>query len=186
MKSRAFMIILGMTAALLADACTSTDKNVTPTDGGTASDASNDSLMAAHPPALESKPRDAAPHARATHVPPTPAPRPGRNKHDESPPSSAGDGTHDTADKVDPREARVTPLDQSDAPNDLDITRRIRQAVIRDDSLSFRAKNVTIVTNGDRVVLTGRVNTRAEADRIKDIAQSVAPYRIEDRLEIRQ
>ena len=185
MRKRAFMLMLGMAAALLADACTSTDKNVTPTDGGTVSDASNDSLMA-RPPALESKPRDAAPHTRATHVPPATAPRPERNKHDEFPPSSAGDGTHGTADKVDPREARVTPLDQSDAPNDLDITRRIRQAVIRDDSLSFRAKNVTIVTNRDRVVLTGRVNTRAEADRIKDIARSVAPYHIEDRLEIRQ
>jgi osmotically-inducible protein OsmY len=44
---------------------------------------------------------------------------------------------------------------------------------------------VTIVTNGDRVVLTGRVNTRAEAERIKDIARSVTPYRIEDQLEIR-
>ena len=80
----------------------------------------------------------------------------------------------------------MTPLDQSEAPDDLETTRRIRQAVIQDDSLSFRAKNVTIITNGDRVVLTGPVNTRAEANRIMAIAQSITPYRIEDRLQIRQ
>jgi osmotically-inducible protein OsmY len=83
-------------------------------------------------------------------------------------------------------EAGITPLDQSEAPNDLETTRRIRQAVVQDDSLSFRAKNVMIVTKGGRVVLTGPVNTRAEADRIKGIAQSITPYRIEDRLEVRR
>jgi len=82
------------------------------------------------------------------------------------------------------REARVTPLDQSEAPEDLQVTRRIREAVVRDDSLSFRAKNITIVTTGDRVVLTGRVSTKAEADRIKAIAKAVTPYPIEDRLEV--
>ncbi|MDQ6734173.1 MAG: BON domain-containing protein, partial [Nitrospirota bacterium] len=84
------------------------------------------------------------------------------------------------------RETSITPLDQSEAPDDLETTRRIRQAVIQDDSLSFKSKNATIVTNGNRVVLTGPVNTRAEADRIKRIAQSIMPYRIEDRLEIRR
>jgi osmotically-inducible protein OsmY len=169
MNSRIFGLMLGAAAMIVAGACTSTDKNTRPMNGGAVSDAKNSGLHGSidtSPSARETKPQAAAPQARA-----------------KQPSSSSGTEAHDASDQ---REARITPLDQSESSNDLDTTRRIRQAVMQDESLSFKAKNVTIVTNGDRVVLTGRVNTRAEADRIKDIARSVTPHHIEDRLEIHQ
>ena len=186
MRNRAFGFMLGAMAMIVVGACTSTEKNVEPTDGRTLSDARNDGSIETNPSARESKPQAVAPQAGAKQPSPSPAPRVERKKQEESPPSSTKNGVHDGADTSDQREARITPFDQSEAPTDIETTRRIRQAVMQDDSLSFRAKNVTIVTNGDRVVLTGRVNTRAEADHIKDIARSISPQRIEDRLEIRE
>jgi hypothetical protein len=166
MTSKAFTLMLGTTAMIVAVACASTEKDRSSQD-------SKAQAVEADVP---------------TKKPPSPSamPRIGRNGSHESPSSSAGNQTRDAAAPTIQRETGITALDQSEAPNDLEITRRIRQAVIQDDSLSFKSKNVTIVTNGNRVVLTGPVNTRAEADRIKAIAQSITPYRIEDRLQIRR
>jgi hypothetical protein len=167
MVSRTFTLMLGTAAMIAAVACASTEKDPSLQDSNKAQAAE------AHVPTMK---------------PPSPsaAPRIGRNGPRESPSSSAGNQTRDAAAPTVQPETGITALDQSEAPDDLEITRRIRQAVIQDDSLSFKSKNVTIVTNGNRVVLTGPVNTRAEADRIKAIAQSITPYRIEDRLEIRR
>jgi hypothetical protein len=164
MASKAFSLMLGMTAMIVAVACASTEKERSTQD-------SKAQAAETHP----TKPSS-----------PSATPRIGRNGQHESPSSSAGNQTRDTATPTIQRETGITALDQSEAPDNLEITRRIRQAVIQDDSLSFKSKNVTIVTNGNRVVLTGPVNTRAEADRIKAIAQSITPYHIEDRLEIRR
>ena len=166
MASRTFTLMLGTAAMIVAVACASTEKD----------------------PSLQNSKAQAAEAHVPTMKPPSPsaAPRIGRNGPRESPSSSAGNQARAAAAPTIQRETGITALDQSEAPDDLEITRRIRQAVIQDDSLSFKSKNVTIVTNGDHVVLTGRVNTRAEADRIKDIARSVTPHHIEDRLEIHQ
>ena len=164
MTSKAFTLMLGTAAMIVAVACASTEKERSTQD-------SKAQAAETHP----TKPSS-----------PSATPRIGRNGPHESPSSSAGNQTRDAAAPTIQRETGITALDQSEAPDDLETTRRIRQAVIQDDSLSFKSKNVTIVTNGNRVVLTGPVNTRAEADRIKAIAQSITPYRIEDRLEIRR
>jgi osmotically-inducible protein OsmY len=170
------------TAMIFAVACTSTEKRTTPMSGSTVSPAKTDAAGDMNPSAREAKPKAVAPQVQAK-PPSSSSPRGGR---DTASSSSTGGQAHDASAVSEQREARITPLDQSDAANDIETTRRIRQAVMQDDSLSFRAKNVTIVTNGDRVVLTGRVNTRGEADRIKEIARSVTPHHIEDRLEIHQ
>jgi BON domain len=78
---------------------------------------------------------------------------------------------------------RVTPLDQSGSPDDIEITRRIRQRLMSED-LSFSAKNVLVITEEDRVVLKGSVNSPSEAERVKGVAGALTTKQIEDRLEI--
>lgn len=177
MKRNAFSVMLTATAILLTGACASTEKDSRSIKGGTVSDATNTSSINANSSVPVSKPQPAGAQAPRKQLS---QPSVDRKKRDES---SVLAGRQ-AAGASDQREARITPLDQSEAASDVETTRRIRQAVMQDESLSFRAKNVTIVTNGDHVVLTGRVNTRAEADRVKDIARSVTPHHIEDRLEI--
>jgi hypothetical protein len=185
MRSKAFTLMLGTLTMILAAACTSTEKGGSPVSTGHGAKAKDGGAVSSDRSVRDAKLQTVEPHSPAKQPSPSPAPQIDRKGQHESPSSSAGHQTRDAVPPADQREAAITPLDQSEAPNDLETTRRIRQAVMQDGSLSFRAKNVTIVTNGDRVVLTGPVNTRAEADRIKGIAQSITPYRIEDRLEIR-
>lgn len=64
----------------------------------------------------------------------------------------------------------VTPLDQGNGEIDLELTQRIRKGVMADDSLSFGAKNVKIITRGGHVTLRGAVNTAAEKEAINKTA----------------
>ena len=186
MRSRA-LLWLGILVIVLG-ACSSA-KDTTPTSGRTLSN-ENAYGAGSTPPSQRGRQSQAQvpaePDTSSKQPSPPPVSKAPRNRHHESSPSSIVNGGPDTPEQSDQREARITPLDQSESPDDLETTRKIRQAVVQDAALSFRAKNVTIVTNGDRVVLTGQVNSRAEADRIKDIARSVTPHRIEDQLEIRR
>ena len=184
MRNTAFTLILGTAAMILAVACASTEKHGTPMKGGSVYGAKDNGSVSTDRSARDSKVQVTEPNLPANQPSLSPVPRNGRKGQHESPPPSAGNQARDAV-TPDQREASMT-LDQSESPNDLETTRRIRRAMIQDDSLSFKAKNVRIVTNGNRLVLTGPVNTRAEADRIKGIAQSITPYRIEDRLEVRQ
>ncbi len=75
---------------------------------------------------------------------------------------------------------------QSESADDVTTTARIRQALLRDDHLSFQAKNVTVVTSGEQVVLQGPVTNQSEAERIRTIAGRLTTKRIEDRLSVPQ
>lgn len=66
-----------------------------------------------------------------------------------------------------------TAMDQSESPGDYEITRLIRVAVVADDSLSFSALNVVIVTQAGVVTLRGDVGTDAERQAIYTHARSV-------------
>jgi osmotically-inducible protein OsmY len=68
----------------------------------------------------------------------------------------------------------LTPGDQSNTKGDLEITRRIRETVVDDDSLSFTAKNVKIITVAGKVTLRGPVNSQAERAAIEKKALAVA------------
>lgn len=68
----------------------------------------------------------------------------------------------------------VTPLDQGNGEGDLDVTQRIRKAVMADDSLSFAAKNTTIVTTNGHVTLRGSVKSVAEKNALYRTAVSEA------------
>lgn len=68
--------------------------------------------------------------------------------------------------------AAPTAADQSNEPADLEITRRIRAAVVTDSALSVGARNCTIITRDSVVTLRGNVS-RAEQRRIAAHAQAV-------------
>ncbi len=83
--------------------------------------------------------------------------------------------------------AALTPGDQGNNQTDLDITKRIRQGVMADGSLSFTAKNVKIITTGGRVTLRGPVSSEHERDAIYAAArQVVASDRIDNQIEVKK
>jgi osmotically-inducible protein OsmY len=67
-----------------------------------------------------------------------------------------------------------TPMDQSNTPEDIKLLQNIRQAVVKDKSLSMTAKNVKIITAGGQVTLRGPVNTADEKKKIEDHATAAA------------
>jgi osmotically-inducible protein OsmY len=78
-----------------------------------------------------------------------------------------------------------TALDQSERVEDLEITREIRAAVVADSSLSFGARNCTIVTRDGVVTLRGDVSSNAERDAIDRHAhEAVGVDRVENLLAV--
>ena len=67
-----------------------------------------------------------------------------------------------------------TPPDQSNKPEDLKLTQTIRQAVVKDDTLSITAKNIKIITVAGEVTLRGPVNSEAEKTAIDKHAKTAA------------
>jgi len=68
----------------------------------------------------------------------------------------------------------VTADQQKETAADRDLTKRIRQSVVGDKSLSTYAHNVKIVTIGGRVTLKGPVNSETEKQAIEKKATAVA------------
>jgi len=68
----------------------------------------------------------------------------------------------------------VTPMDQGNNEIDLDLTQRIRKQVVADDTLSFTAKNVKIISENGSVTLRGPVNSEAEKATIAKAATDAA------------
>ena len=68
----------------------------------------------------------------------------------------------------------VTADQQKETPTDRDLTKRIRQSVVGDKSLSTYAHNVKIVARDGQVTLKGPVNTEAEKQAIEKKATAVA------------
>jgi hyperosmotically inducible periplasmic protein len=79
----------------------------------------------------------------------------------------------------------LTPMDQSNKPEDLTITSKIRQAVMKDDQLSTEAKNIKIITIDGAVTLRGPVKTEGErADIVARAAQIAGDANVHSELEI--
>jgi osmotically-inducible protein OsmY len=74
------------------------------------------------------------------------------------------------------RDRGVTPTADNSGNDkaDVDLTQRIRKAVMADDSLSMNAHNCKIVVNGGRVSLAGPVANDDERAKIEKIAASIA------------
>ncbi|MDZ4662229.1 MAG: BON domain-containing protein [Pseudomonadota bacterium] len=72
----------------------------------------------------------------------------------------------------DPNE--LTADQQSSNKGDIEITRRIRQALLRDKDLSTYAHNIKIITIDGRVTVKGPVRTKDEEKTILKSAHDVA------------
>jgi len=85
----------------------------------------------------------------------------------------------------DQKDGAVTADQQSNERGDLDLTRRIRRDLTRDESLSTYAHNVKIITARGVVTLKGPVRSEAEKMTILKKAQSVAgATKVHDEMEI--
>ena len=79
----------------------------------------------------------------------------------------------------------LTPGDQSESKADLDLTQRIRQAVVADTSLSTTAHNIKIITVDGVVTLRGPVTSEQEKTKIVTTTQQIAGVKkVQNHLEI--
>ena len=79
----------------------------------------------------------------------------------------------------------LTPIDQSNKPEDVKITREIRHALVKDDQLSMDAKNIKIITVDGAVTLRGPVKTEQEkADIASKAAQLAGDSNVHNELEV--
>jgi hypothetical protein len=78
----------------------------------------------------------------------------------------------------------IMPTDQGESDKDLEVTQKIRKAVMDDDSLSFTAKNVKIITQDGKVTLRGPVKSAQERSAIGAAAKQVAPGAVDNQLEV--
>lgn len=98
----------------------------------------------------------------------------------------AKDADNSAKNKRDREHQTLTPLDQSGKPDDRKLTQAIRQAIVKDKSLTMTAKNVKIITADGKVTLRGPVNTADEKTKIHDLAKSVAgQVPVDDQLEVK-
>lgn len=80
----------------------------------------------------------------------------------------------------------LTPGDQSNTPEDRKLTQAIRQAVMKDESLTMTAKNVKIITADGKVTLRGPVKTAEEKTKIHDLAKAAAgQVPVDNQLEVK-
>jgi hyperosmotically inducible periplasmic protein len=80
----------------------------------------------------------------------------------------------------------MTAGEQSNDKSDLELTRKIRRAIVKDHSLSMMAHNVKIMSSGGDVVLRGPVKTEEEKTIIAHKAQKIAGAGIvDDELEVK-
>jgi len=68
----------------------------------------------------------------------------------------------------------LTPIDQSNDPKDLELTRQIRKAITVDADLSVDAKNIKIITVHGMVSLRGPVRSEDEREKISAKAAGLA------------
>ena len=81
----------------------------------------------------------------------------------------------------------LTPEDQKETESDIKITADIRQAIIKNKSLSVDAQNVKIITRNGVVTLRGPVESKKESKKIKKIAKHTpGVLKVDNQLEIKK
>src|ERR1700719_4576686 len=75
---------------------------------------------------------------------------------------------------------------QSSSKDDLALTQKIRQAVMKDGSLSMNGKNVKIIAQDGKVSLKGPVDSQQEKDTIAAKADEIAGKdKVDNQLEVK-
>ena len=81
----------------------------------------------------------------------------------------------------------LTPEDQKETESDIIITAEIRQAIIKNKSLSVDAQNVKIITRNGVVTLRGPVESKKESKKLKKIAKHTpGVLKVDNQLEIKK
>jgi osmotically-inducible protein OsmY len=82
--------------------------------------------------------------------------------------------------------ATLTPEDQKETEGDIKITAAIRQAVVKNESLSVDAQNAKIITRSGVVTLRGPVASEAESKTLQKIATKTrGVVKVDNQLEIK-
>ena len=80
----------------------------------------------------------------------------------------------------------MTAGQQSNVKSDMELTREIRRAVVKDDSLSMLAHNVKIVSANGSVILRGPVKSEEEKTAVASKAQAIAgANKVDNQLEVK-
>ena len=80
----------------------------------------------------------------------------------------------------------LTPTDQSETEADRDLTQRVRQAIVADETLSIDAKNIKIISQSGTVTLRGPVADLAEKTNIESKVKALTGVqRVDDQLDIK-
>ena len=75
---------------------------------------------------------------------------------------------------------------QSNSKDDLALTQKVRQAVMKDGSLSMNAKNVKIIAQDGKITLKGPVDSQQEKDTIGAAAGEIAGKdKVDNQLEVK-
>jgi hyperosmotically inducible periplasmic protein len=75
---------------------------------------------------------------------------------------------------------------QSNNRDDLALTQKIRQAVVKDGSLSMNAKNIKIIVRDGKAMLRGPVDSQQEKDTIATKAGEIAGKdKVDNQLEVK-
>lgn len=80
----------------------------------------------------------------------------------------------------------LTPTDQGSSEADRKLTQHVRQALVKDNSLSFTAKNIKVITVNGKVTLRGPVKSDAEKASVEATAKKIAgDGQVESYLEVK-
>jgi hyperosmotically inducible periplasmic protein len=80
----------------------------------------------------------------------------------------------------------MTAGQQSNAKSDVELTRKIRRAVVRDHSLSMLAHNIKIVSANGNVILRGPVKTEDEKTAVGSKAEAIAGAdKVDNQIEVK-
>lgn len=79
---------------------------------------------------------------------------------------------------------QLTASDQGNSEADIEMTAKIRRAIVEDDSLSTLAHNVTIITRDGKVTLRGDVRSMEERTAVLAKATAVAGATVDSELTI--
>ena len=108
----------------------------------------------------------------------TPAPR--------DPTSDATEADNTKRNSSEQNKNTETAEKQSNSKDDLALTQKIRQSVMKDGSLSMSAKNIKIIVQDGKITLKGPVDSQQEKDTIAAKAGEIAGKdKVENQLEVK-
>ncbi len=79
----------------------------------------------------------------------------------------------------------LTAADQGTSESDRKMTQSIRKALMADNTLSFNAKNVKVITREGSVTLRGPVNNQKERAEVAEIARRVVGAPVDNQLQVK-